>query len=140
VQQLVQGDISADQFKSSYSSTVDLASKVHDELPLDLINLLDKAAESATEHTQTLMLTRISTAQFVPIVKLRSYLDKLAVDIAETPAGDKRLELAANAFGMVVRELGDEQEKIGIDWWLERKSQIEGKDHAKPTRLIRAKL
>jgi hypothetical protein len=64
------------------------------------------------------MLTRIATAQYIPVDKLRFYLDRLADDIADTPAGDERLELAANAFGMVVRELGDEQKRIGIDWWL----------------------
>jgi len=120
--------------------TVDLASKVSDELTLGCINQLGESAESAREHKHIFMLTRISTAQFVPIANLRSYLDELAVGIANTPAGDKRLELAANAFGMVVRELGDEQKKVGIDWWLERKGQIEGKELAKPIRPIRAKL
>lgn len=136
----MQGDISVDQFRSSYVVTVDLASKVSDDLALSCINELDRFAESAREHEHILMLTRISTAQSVPIIKLRPYLDELAIDIAKTPAGDKRLELAASAFGMVLRELGDEQKKIGIDWWLERKGQIEGKDLAKPMRPIRAKL
>jgi hypothetical protein len=86
------------------------------------------------------MLARISTVQYVPTTKLRPFLDRLADDIADTPAGDERLELAANAFGMVVRELGDQQKRIGIDWWLERKAQIEGKDRSMPTHPIRAKL
>ena len=136
----MQGDVSVDQFRSSYVVTVDLASKVSDDLALSCIGQLDKFIESAREHKHILMLTRISTAQFVPIAKLRSYLDELAIDIAKTPAGDKRLELAASAFGMVVRELGDEQKKLGIDWWLERKGQIEGKNHAKRIPHISAKL
>ena len=86
------------------------------------------------------MLARISIAQYVPATKLRPYLDRLADDIANTPAGDERLELAANAFGMVVRELGDQQKRIGIDWWLERKAQIEGKERPLPIHPIRAKL
>jgi hypothetical protein len=86
------------------------------------------------------MLTRIATAQYIPVDKLRFYLDRLADDIADTPAGDERLELAANAFGMVVRELGDEQKRIGIDWWLERKAQIEGKERPGPIKNMRAKL
>ena len=86
------------------------------------------------------MLARISIAQYVPTTKLRPYLDRLADDIVNTPAGDERLELAANAFGMVVRELGDQQKRIGIDWWLERKAQIEGRDRSMPTHPIRAKL
>lgn len=40
---------------------------------------------------------------------------------------------------MVVRELGDQQKRIGIDWWLERKGQIEGKN-VTTTIPIRAKL
>jgi len=86
------------------------------------------------------MLARRSIAQYVPTTRLRAYLDRLADDIANTPAGDERLELAANAFGMVVRELGDQQKRIGIDWWLERKAQIEGKDRSMPTHPVRAKL
>lgn len=86
------------------------------------------------------MLARISVAQYVSTTKLPAYLDRLANDIADTPAGDGRLELAANAFGMVVRELGDQQKRIGIDWWLQRKAQIEGKDRSIPDHPIRAKL
>jgi hypothetical protein len=116
-----------------------LASKCNDELAPDCINHLETTIANP-EHKHTAMLTRISIAQYVPATKLRPYLDRLADDIAATPAGDERLELAANAFGMVVRELGDQQKRIGIDWWLERKAQIEGKYRSLPTHPIRAKL
>ena len=86
------------------------------------------------------MLAKIAMAQYIPLDKLKSYLDKLADDIAETSAGDERLELAASAFSMVVRELGDQQKRIGIDWWLDRKGQIEGKERSLSVQGVRAKL
>jgi len=116
-----------------------LASKCNDELALDCINHLESTIIDH-KHKHTTILARISVAQYVPATKLRPYLDRLADDIADTPAGDERLELAANAFGMVVRELGDQQRRIGIDWWLQRKAQIEGKDRSIPNHPIKAKL
>jgi hypothetical protein len=130
-QQLLSGDITADHFESTYPPTVGLASKVHDDLALSCIDQLETLDVNA-EHKHSAMLTRIATAQYITTGKLRSYLDQLADDISDTPAGDKRLELAAKAFGMVVRELGDQQKKIGIEWWLERKGQIEGKSDLRP--------
>lgn len=109
-----------------------------DALAVDCIQQLD-TIDTNPKHKHIVMLTRIATARYIPNCQLRSYLDKLADEIADTPAGDERLELAAGAFGMVVRELGDQQKRIGIDWWLERKRQIEGKDPL-PATQVRAKL
>jgi hypothetical protein len=138
-QQLAKGQLTADQFRPSYCQAVELASKVDTSLVLDCIDELN-APEADPSCNHTLLLTRISTAQCIPISRLRGYLDRLATDIAYTPGGEGRLELAASAFGMVVRDLGDEQKRIGIEWWMRRKAEIEGNVGAELARPARAKL
>jgi hypothetical protein len=98
---------------------------------------LDTIKNYNSDVEQTLLLVRISLAPFVPILRLRDYLDYLARDIVETPAGEGRLELAAKAFGMVVHDLGDDRKKMGIEWWLKWKREIEGRTG--PT-AVKAKL
>jgi hypothetical protein len=136
-QQFAQSKISADQLRSSYPTITEIASKTDDHLAQQCIDQLDMAVGEEPDARQTMLLLRISLALYIPIRGLRGYLNRLAVDIIETPPGEGRLELAAKAFGMVVNDLGDDRKQMGREWWLRWKRDIENSDKPK---TIKAKL
>jgi hypothetical protein len=50
---------------------------------------------------------------------MNEYLDSVARIILDAPQGsDARLELAAQAFKVIMNDIPDESKQLGIDWWL----------------------
>jgi hypothetical protein len=85
-----------------------------------------------------LLLTRLSISGHVPAPLLRNHLDRIASDIQQIPQGStRRHELAAAAFNMVLEDLGDDQRRIGMEWWLEKRDAFGGRGGED---IVRAKL
>lgn len=140
-QQSRDGDITTDQLRTAFPLIVKAASTRGTSRVRRCIQLLDRTQSSATDPSliQTIRLTRIAIAPYIPKADLPAYL----ADVREQIMGSsndstERVELAALMFKTIIEDFPDESKRLGMEWWLEWRDRFQGR--ATPSLGLRARL
>lgn len=128
-QQAQRNEVSADQFQAAYPALVEAAAK-HSDLCRDtcIMKLQQTPAPDVNANDtwqQTILLTRVACAAYVPLPGLKLYLNEIAHAIAATTDNEHRLALNSTIFKLIMEDLPDSHRRTGMEWWSERKNQLQ---------------
>lgn len=116
------GSVTTEQLLPAYTAVIRAAARYDIELVHYCIDLLDTITFDTKEYTQTLDMIRISAIPSIPEPEMQEYLDGISRIILNAPHGsDSRIELARQAFKVVMNEIPDESKQVGIEWWLKHR-------------------